>query len=305
MRAVAVALLAARDVIDAVLQSQRPRFFLAEFAVISALFRGDGVLILAELLADVFETGERLHAAKPMRIGDGFLQVGGHERLDDRAARRVFLGDDSERDHLLHAIRSDERTDLIAREELHFSFAVPDGHAHAVAIRVRCHDDIRRLLFRQRDGLRERLGIFRIRRLHRRKLAVEFILLRNRRETEAEPLEHRLDDDSTCAVNRRQNHLQPACRLHHRTVEQQRFEAIHVRLVHLRTEHDAFALLRLWQRFVHIARHRIHQLDDCARVRLHDLRAVGKVHLESVIMRRVVRSRDHCTRSRIHMAHGK
>ena len=194
---------------------------------------------------------------------------------------------------------------MISAEEFHFALRIANRDAHAVGIGIGCDDDIGVLLPRERYAERERFRVFGIRRFYRGEVAVEFVLLRHDCETEAEFFQHRFADHTAGAVDAGENHLQPACALHHCGVEHQRFEAFHVGVVEFLPEHSELAALGFRQRCVCVARERIHAGDDPAGVRFDHLRTVGEVAFESIVVRRIVRSGDDHARSRARVAHGE
>ena len=186
--AVAVALLSAEDIEARVLEAQAARLLLGESGVVGAQSRRNGGLVVAELLADVFETGERLHAAQTEFFRNRFLKIGGDECLDDHAARAVRVIEDSEFKKPRGPIPSEDRADLVARNEVHFAFRIPRGNSHAVVIRVGGDDKVRAGEVGLGDRHAERLGIFRIRRLHRREASIGNFLLGHAVALESEPL---------------------------------------------------------------------------------------------------------------------
>ncbi len=239
--------------------------------------------------------------------GDGLLQVGGNQRLDDDAAAGIGGGDHAIGDKLLHPVVGHERTDLIAGQQFELPGAIARGHAHAIAIRVRGDDEVGAFFFRQRHGLGQRLGILGIRRLDRRKAAILHFLGGDRQVAESEAVEHRLDNDAADAMDRGEDDLQPAARRlrDHGAVEDERFEAGHVGVIGFLAENGDFPLLLRGHRFVDIAFHRVDLGDDPAGVRLDDLGSVAEVDLVAVIVRRIVARGDDDPRAGIDQAHAE
>ena len=89
-------------------QAQVASLAFAEVAIFCAHCGRERGFVFSEFFADVFEAGERLHAAKAVFFCDGFLQVGGDERLDDRRMLRVCGREHTLLDQFTHAIRGDE-----------------------------------------------------------------------------------------------------------------------------------------------------------------------------------------------------
>ena len=93
--------------------------------------------------------------------------------------------------------------------------------------------------------------------------------------------------------------------LHHRAIENERLQPLHVSRVVLLAEDDQLAALGRRHGLERLGLDGIHPLDDAARVRLHHLRAVAEVHLVAVVVRRIVARGDDDARVRALVAHRK
>ena len=102
----------------------------------------------------------------------------------------------------LRPILGDQRPDLVAGEQFHFSVAIAHRDAHSVASGSVA---ITRSAFpfsASSIAESQRLGIFRVWRFHRRKIVHRIDPVPARLRIETEPLEHRLDDDAAGSVDR-------------------------------------------------------------------------------------------------------
>ena len=142
-----------------------------------------------------------------MLFRDGFLQVGGDQRLHDHAAGGIGRGDDTVGQQLPHAIVGHQRADLVAREQFHLAAAIARGHAHPVAIGIRRDDQVGAFLLGEIGGHRERFGILGIGRFDRRETAIFHLLLRDGEIMETQAVEHRFGDDAARAVDRSEDDL--------------------------------------------------------------------------------------------------
>ena len=113
-------------------------------------------------------------------VGDRFLQIGRDKSLDDHAAIRVRLIQNAAIEKCFRSIPGHERSDLITGEQFHFTRTIAHRDTHSVVVRIGCDDKIGIGFLCQLNAETKCLGIFRIRRLHRRKISIEAILFRRR-----------------------------------------------------------------------------------------------------------------------------
>ena len=95
-------------------------------------------------------------------LRDCFLQIGSDECLDDDTARRVFFVEHAAVEQRLRAVERDQRTDLVAGQQLHLAAGSTDRDTHSIAVRIGGDNEIRVLLFCQSNRECERLGVLRI-----------------------------------------------------------------------------------------------------------------------------------------------
>ena len=130
------------------------------------------LLILSDLIADVLEAHQRLDDLATPGARDSRAELAHHDRLHDRCCRRQL------RLVRLEQEVREQGAKLIARQQ---DVLVPLTHADAdaVAVRIRADDDVRPDFRRELQAKRQRALLFRIRRLHRRKIPVRHFLRMN------------------------------------------------------------------------------------------------------------------------------
>ena len=287
------------------LEAQAARLLLGESGVIRTQTGWNGRLVFAELLADIFETGERLHAAEAEFFGNRLLKIGGDECLDDHATRAVGVIEDSEFKKPCRPIPSEDRADLVAGDEMHFPFRIPRGNTHAVVIRVGGDDEVRAGAVSLRDGHRERLGIFRIWRLHRREASIGNFLLGHAVALKSQPLQHGFDDDRANAVQRGVDDLEGVLAADQLRIDRESGQPLHVGLVDVHAHRNDASTLALRHRREAFGLHGIDAVDDRRGVRLGDLTAVFEVNFVAVVFRRIVARSEVDASLGLHVADGK
>ena len=144
------------------------------------------------------------------------------------------------------SVIGEKRTDLIAREQIHRAAGGPDCHPHPVAIRIGRNDQIGALPFRQLDAEPQRRRVFRVGGVDGGKISIEAVLFFHDSKVETKSLEHRFDDDATCAVQWRENNSKRLGGADQLLVQDQTLEATHVGLVDFAAEHAHFTALAPW-----------------------------------------------------------
>src|SRR5205814_10330007 len=94
----------------------------------------------------------------------------------------------------------------------------------------------------------QRLGVFRVGRFHCGESSIETVLLCYDVETEPKPFKHRLNDYLSGSVKRRVDDTQRFCLASDAGIEDQRFEALHVRFIDFSPERRDLPLSIFWQR---------------------------------------------------------
>src|SRR5205814_5632664 len=141
--AVTVTFFAAENVKRRVSKTKPPRLLFGEMGIIlTQLFR-DRALVLTQFFADVFKTGQRFDAAQTVKIGDGLLQIGGNESLNDHGAGSVLFIQDALVEQCLDSIPGKERAGLISSQQFHFATLCANCRSHAIAFWVRRDDQVR------------------------------------------------------------------------------------------------------------------------------------------------------------------
>ena len=303
--AVAVAFFAAEDIEARVLEAEVACCFLGERAVVLAEVRWDGGFVFPEFFTDVFEAGEGFDAAEAEFFRNGFLEVGGDERLDDHAARAVGGGEDAFLKKARGAIPREDRADLVAAEEFHFPLGVAGSDAHAVVIGIGGDDEVCAGAVRLRDRHGERLGVFGVGRFNGREPAIGNFLLGDGVALEAQSSEHRLDDHAADAVERGVDDLERVLAPDEVGVDRQGREARHVGFVNLGTHRNHPPALRLRNRREIFALDGVHLFNDRGGMGFGDLAAVLEVDLVAVVFGRVVAGSEVDARLGLHVAHGE
>ena len=101
------------------------------------------------------------------------LQLGRHKRVDDRDMWAAFTRNPTEFFVFGEPIFRQESTDLVPGEQFHCPGAISHGNAHPVRVRIGRDHEVGPPPIRQRHSERERFGVLRIRRLHRRKARIK------------------------------------------------------------------------------------------------------------------------------------
>ena len=144
--------------------------------------------VVRDLVADVLEARQRLDDLAAPGARNGRAELARHDRLHDRRRRRQF------RLVRLEQEVREQGAKLIARQQ---DVLVPLTHADAdaVAVRIRADDDVRPDFRRELQAKRQRALLFRIRRLHRRKIPVRHFLRMNDMDIgKARAVQRRVDD---------------------------------------------------------------------------------------------------------------
>src|SRR5207237_10891011 len=116
---------------------------------------------------------------------------------------------------------------------------------------------------------------------------------------QAEPCRHRSGRYRTGAVEWGEYDAQGLGLAQNSSIDNNRFEPLHISFVDLGIERYEFSLSILGKWLVLLGPDRVHFRDDAARMRLDDLRAIGKVNLVAVIVRRIVARGNDDARGRV------
>ena len=170
--------------------------------------RRDRRFVFSELLADVFETGERLDTAKAKFISNRLLKIRGDKCFNDHPARAVGVVENSKLEKLHRPIPCENRADLVAGDELHLPLGIPRRNTHAIIIRIGCNHEIRSCFIGLGNGHGKGFGIFRVRRFNGWEPTIWNLLLNDGIAMKAEALKHGLDNHSPHAVKRGVNNFE-------------------------------------------------------------------------------------------------
>src|SRR5262249_24022114 len=131
-----VAFLPAENEKTGILQTRGARFLFRQCPVTLPNLRGKCCLVLAKLLPDIFESGERCDPMQPFALGDHLLQVRRNKGLSDHATHLVASVQNVLTLECLCAVVRQKLTDLIAGQKPHLSLCIAKRGSHSVAIRV-------------------------------------------------------------------------------------------------------------------------------------------------------------------------
>ena len=300
--AVPVAFLAAADVEAGVLEAEGAGFRFGKSAVFGAGLGRESSLVLAEFLADVFESREGFDAADSVFFGDGALEVGGDKGFNQDAAAGVFGGDDALFEQFGDPVIGHQGADLVPGEQLEVARAGPDGNAHPVAVRVGGDHQVRVLAFGECDGHGERLGVFRVGRLDGGEAAVGRLLFRDGAELEPEFLEDGFDDGAAGAVDGGEDDPEAGRGADECGIKNEGFETLEVGGIVVIAQDGEGPALGFLDGLIGVRGDGIDPADDGARVGFHDLGAVPEIDLVAVVVGRVVAGGDHHTALRVFVA---
>ena len=86
---------------------------------------------------------------------------------------------------------------MVSRKQGHFAGGVAGGYAHPIAVGVCGYDKVRAGFIGEFHGHVERFGVFWVRRFDGWEAAIGHVLFGHGLAVEAEPVEHRLDDNAS------------------------------------------------------------------------------------------------------------
>ena len=166
---ITIALLAAEQVERAVFLQERRALPERSGVIVKARPHrlNEFLLVAAHFAGDPLEAGQRVDDLHPVPAADRVLQRGGDKGLDDGRGLRAGRRNPPEFLVFRDAIVGQQRANLVPCEQFHFARLVPDRRAHAVAVGIGRHHEVVAALLRHGEGHRQRLGVLRIRGLHR------------------------------------------------------------------------------------------------------------------------------------------
>ena len=169
---------------------------------------------------------------------------------------------------------------------------VPDGHSHPVAVGIGRQDHVGPRPVGEGDGHGQGFGIFRIRAFHRGKGRILHHLLLHRFEIDSEMLHQRNGRDASGAVDRRENNVEGVVGKDGR-IEDHRGGLAGISIAGLFGDDDHLGQVD-FQKIGYILQFDpIDLRNDATGLRLHHLAAVFEIHLEAVVVGRIVAGRDH------------